>query len=236
MASDFPGRPLLLKGGLVVFEAPIPVPTNIILFQYNPETMTRKISQPAGGAQAGGGGSANPCTTAGDTRNNLLLPTENYQLAVELDAADQLEINDPVTRAVGLHPALAALELLLYPPPQDVLVAKALSFAGSAFVTSGKVPIVLFVWGAARVVPVIVNSITVTEQAYDQLLNPIQAKVDLEMRSMTQTELQDAGILFESLAFINLVAKEIMARFQAERLVAKGAINAVKYIKGHLPF
>ena len=234
--SDFPGRPLLLKGGLVVFEAPIPVPTNIILFQYNPETMTRKISQPAGGAQAGGGGSANPCTTAGDTRNNLLLPTENYQLAVELDAADQMEINDPVTQVVGLHPALAALELLLYPPPQDVLVAKVLSLAGTAFVTSGKVPVVLFVWGAARVVPVIVNSITVTEQAYDQLLNPIQAKVDLDMRSMTQTELQGAGILFESLAFINLVAKEIMARFQAERLVTKAAINAVKYIKGHLPF
>jgi len=234
--SDFPGRPLLLKGGLVVFEAPIPVPTNIILFQYNPETMTRKISQPAGGPQAGGGGSANPCTTAGDTRNNLLLPTENYQLAVELDAADQLEANDPVTRFVGLHPALAALELMLYPPPQDVLVAKALSFAGSAFVTSPKVPIVLFVWGAARVVPVIVNSITVTEQAYDQLLNPIQAKVDLDMRSMTQIELQNAGILFESLAFINLVAKEIMARFQAERLVTKAAINAAKFIKGHLPF
>ena len=34
----------------------------------------------------------------------------------------------------------------------------ALSLVGSAFVTSGKVPIVLFVWGAARVVPVIVNS------------------------------------------------------------------------------
>ncbi|HLQ51878.1 MAG TPA: hypothetical protein VK129_10300 [Terriglobales bacterium] len=234
--SDFPGRPLLLKGGLVVFEAPIPVPTNLILFQYNPETMTRKISQPAGGSQAGGGGSANPCSTAGDTRNNLLLPTESYQLAVELDAADQMEINDPVTRFVGLHPALAALELLLYPPPQDVLVAKALSLFGSAFVTSPKVPIVLFVWGAARVVPVIVNSITVTEQAYDQLLNPIQAKVDLDMRSMTQIELQNAGILFESLAFINLVAKEIMARFQAERLVTKAAINAVKSIKGHLPF
>ncbi|HZR27437.1 MAG TPA: hypothetical protein VFA71_01550 [Terriglobales bacterium] len=234
--SDFPGRPLLLKGGLVVFEAPIPVPTNIILFQYNPETMTRKISQPAGGAQAGGGGSANPCTTAGDTRNNLLLPTENYQLAVELDAVDQMEINDPVTRFVGLHPALAALELLLYPPPQDVLVAKALSLAGSAFVTSPKVPIVLFVWGAARVVPVIVNSITVTEQAYDQLLNPIQAKVDLDMRSMTQIELKSAGIVFESLAFINLIAKEVMARFQAERLVTKAAINAVKSIKGQLPF
>ena len=233
---DFPGRPFLLKGALVVFETPIPVPTNVIIFQYNPETMTRKISQPAGGAQAGGGGSANPCSTAGDTRNTLLLPVENYQLSVELDAADQMEVDDTITRGVGLHPALAALELLLYPPPQDVLVAKVLSLFGSAFVTSGKVPIVLFVWGAARVVPVIVNSITVTESAYDQLLNPIQAKVDLEMRSMTQIELGDAGVLFEGLALINLVAKEVMARLPIGGIVATAELNAAKKIAANLRF
>jgi len=234
--ADFPGRPFLLKGALVVFEAPIPVPTNLIVFQYNPETMTRKISQPAGGAQAGGGGSASPCSTAGDTRNTMLLPTETYQLAVELDAADQMEINDPVTLGVGLHPALAALELLLYPPPQDVLVAKALALFGSAFVSSPTVPVVLFVWGALRVVPVIVNSVTVTEQAYDQLLNPIQAKVDLEMRSMTEIELQNAGILFQGLAFANLVAKEILARVQIGGTILKAEIKAAKAIKGALPF
>jgi hypothetical protein len=161
----------------------------------------------------------------------LLLPTENYQLAVELDAADQMEINDPVANVVGLHPALAALELLLYPRPQDVLVAKALALFGSAVVKSAKVPIVLFAWGLARVVPVIVNSVTVTEQVYDQLLNPIQAKVDLDMRSMTQCELQNAGVLFEGLALINLVAKEVMARLQIG-----GVVKAAKNIKGHLPF
>jgi hypothetical protein len=233
---DFPGRPFLLKGALVVFEAPIPVPTNLIVFQYNPETMTRKLSQPAGGAQVGGGGSASPCNTAGDTRNTLLMPVENYSLAVELDATDQMEINDPVTSAVGLHPALAALELLLYPPPQDILVAKALTLFGSAFVNSPTAPVVLFVWGAARVVPVIVNSVTVTERAYDQLLNPIQAKVDLEMRSMTEQELQNAGILFEALSFINLAAKEVLARLQIGGAVLKAEINAAKNIKGMLPF
>jgi hypothetical protein len=234
--SDFPGRPLLLKGALVVFETPIPVPTNIIVFQYNPETMTRKIAQPAGGAQAGGGGSANPCSTAGDTRNNMLLPTETYQVSVELDAADQMEINDQVTNLVGLHPAIAALELLMYPPPQDVLVAKALSLFGSAFVNSPQVPVVLFVWGAARVVPVMVNSVTVTESAYDQLLNPIQAKVDLDMRSMTEMELKNAGILFEGLSFINLVAKEVMGRLQIGGAVLRTELAAAKNISKLLPF
>jgi hypothetical protein len=233
---DFPGRPFLLKGALVVFETPIPVPTNVIVFQYNPETMTRKISQPAGSSQAGSHGSANPCSTAGDTRNNLLLPTESYQLAVELDASDQLEVSDPVTLTFGLHPALAALEMLMYPPPVEVVLNKALAFFGSAFVTSPQIPLVLFVWGAPRVVPVIVNSITITESAYDQLLNPIQAKVDLDMRSMTDTELHNAGVIFESLGYINLVAREIMAHVQIGGAIAQAAVSAAKNIKGMLPF
>lgn len=234
--ADFPGRPLLLKGALVVFETPVPVPTNLIIFQYNPDTMTRKITQPAGGAQAGGGGSANQCTTAGDTRYTLLLPEEDYQLSIDLDATDQMELDDSVTRVVGLHPALAALELMLYPRPQDILVNKVLARTGSAFIKPSQVPVVLFVWGAARVVPVIVRSITVTESAYDQLLNPIQAKVDLEMRSMTQSELKDAGILFEGLSFVNLVAKEVLGRLQVAGLIRPNAVNAVKAIKGSLPF
>jgi len=229
---DFPGRPLLLKGALVVFETPIPVPTNFILFQYNPETMTRRISQPAGGAQAGGGGSADPCSTAGDTRNTLLLPTESYQLSVELDAADQMEVSDPLTMGLGLHPALAALEMLLYPPPVAVLVRKALMTFGTAFVNPPQVPLVLFVWGLPRVVPVIIKSLSITESAYDQLLNPIQAKVDLDMRSMTDLELQNAGPLFESLGYLNLVAREFISRYPGIRSTAQAA----KYIKGQMPF
>ena len=229
---DFPGRPLLLKGALVVFETPIPVPTNFILFQYNPETMTRRIAQPAGGAQAGGGGSADPCSTAGDTRNTLLLPTESYQLSVELDAADQMEVSDPLTMGLGLHPALAALEMLLYPPPVAVLARKALMRFGTAFVNSPQVPLVLFVWGLPRVVPVIIKSLSITESAYDQLLNPIQAKVDLDMRSMTDLELQNAGPLFESLGYLNLVARELIARYPGIRSTAQAA----KYIRGQMPF
>ncbi len=223
---------MLLKGALVMFQSPIPVPSNLVIFQYNPETMTRKISQPAGGAQAGGGGSASPCGTAGDTRNTMQLPTESFQLAVELDAADQMEANDTVTNVLGLHPALAALEMILYPPPVEVLLNKALVAFGSGFVTPAQVPIVLFVWGAPRVVPVIVNSVSITESAYDQLLNPIQAKVDLEMRSMTDIELQNAGVLFETLGYINLVAKQVLA----DLFGSKTGIKAITGIKKTLPF
>jgi hypothetical protein len=234
--ADFPGRPLLLKGALVVFDPTVPIPTNIIVFQYNPETMTRRVSQPAGGAQAGGGGSAYPCTTAGDTRFNVLLPVENYTLTVELDAADQMEVDDPTTNKVGLYPALSALEMLMYPSPLEVVVKKALAAFGSAFVSSPQVPLVLFVWGAPRVVPVMINSLTINETAYDQLLNPIQAKVDLDMRSMTDLELQNAGPFFETLGYINLVARDVMAHLKIGGALVRADAAAVRRIQGLLTF
>src|SRR5262249_26356026 len=156
----------------------------------------------------------------------------NYQLAVELDAADQMEIDDPTTNVVGLHPALAALEMLMYPSPAEVVIKKALVAFGSAFVSSPQVPLVLFVWGAPRVVPVIINSLTITETAYDQLLNPIQAKVDLDMRSMTDTELKHANILFETLGYINLVARDVMAHLKIGGTVLRAELAATKKIRG----
>jgi hypothetical protein len=234
MPDGFPGRPLLLKGALVVFELALPIPTNIIIFQYNPEMMTRKLEQSAGGDQScASGAPRNPCLNAGDTRNSLQAPIESYSLTIELDAADQLEENDLVTRAVGLHPALAALELLLYPSSTDLILNKALSLLGTSIIAPTQIPLVLFVWGAPRVVPVQVTSISITEQAFDQLLNPIQAKVDLTMRSLTDSELERSPPPFSTLGLINQIAKEVMARFQIGGIVAQGATQAVR---GLLPF
>jgi hypothetical protein len=135
--------------------------------------------------------------------------------------------------AVGLHPALAALELLLYPASTILLLNKALELFGTFQIAPPQVPLVLFVWGAARVVPVQVTSISITETAFDQILNPIQAKVDLEMRSLTDSELNDAGPPFSTLGIINQVAKEVMARFQIGGIVTQSATQAVR---GLLPF
>ena len=48
MASDFPRSPKLLKGGLVVFASQTPGPApQVIVFQYNPEQMSRSLAQRA---------------------------------------------------------------------------------------------------------------------------------------------------------------------------------------------
>src|SRR6266496_77184 len=203
--SEFPGSPKLLKGALVVFGAPVPVPTNLIVFQFNPDEMTRSFRQDAPqGAEA-------QLRKSGDT-GRVLPPVESFSMSVDLDAADQLETSNPIAVATGVHPALAALELLLYPQSTIVILNKVLSAAGMSLISQPKVPLVLLVWGPLRVVPVRVTSVSIKEQAYDQLLNPVLAKVDLGLQCLTEAELRRAGAPFDTLGLVNLIAKEVLSK------------------------
>src|SRR5262249_22362295 len=157
------------------------------------------------------GPAPNPCKNSGDTQR-VLPPTESFRMSVELDATDQLEAVDPLAIASGLHPTLAALELLLYPPSTDIVLGKILAKIGSARVSPANAPMVLLVWGPLRVIPVRIETIGITEQAFDQLLNPIRAKVELGMRSLSAQELSNAGPPFNTLALVNQIAKEVLAR------------------------
>jgi len=219
MASEFPGSPMVLKGALVVFGASVPVPTNLIVFQYNPDEMRRSFRQ------AAPAGEEADRRRSGGTRR-VRPPVESFSITVELDAADQLEEANPIAVATGLHPTLAALELLLYPPSTEVILGKVLAAVGSARVTPAKAPLVLLVWGPLRVVPVRVESVSITEEAFDQLLNPIRAKVELGLRTLTEKELNAAGPPFDTLALVNLIAKEVLARTQAVAAVADVAGSA----------
>jgi hypothetical protein len=50
-------------------------------------------------------------------------------------------------------------------------------------------PLVLFVWGASRVVPVRVTELSVTEEAFDAALNPIRARISLGLRVLSTDDL-----------------------------------------------
>lgn len=218
--SAFPGTPRLLKGALVVFDAKVPVPTNIIAFQYNPETLTRTFDQEAP--------DEDPRRGAGNTDQVIGPPLESFGLSVELDAADQLEVSEPLTVELGLHPALAALELLLYPGSGIQLLNRAMAKLGRPDITPAALPFVLLVWGRARVVPVRVTSVSITEQAFDQHLNPILAQVELGLRALSDTELAQVGAPWDTLGLVRQIGKEVIAR--------RGAAEAVTEIRGLLPF
>src|SRR5256885_10446943 len=105
MASDFPRSPKLLKGGLVVFQSQNPgPPPQVIIFQYNPEQLSRSLAMRAAPRDPSNVGSA---------REDVLRvegpPVETINISVELDAADQLAepAQNTITVQNGLHPVLA---------------------------------------------------------------------------------------------------------------------------------
>ncbi len=225
MASELPFVPKLLKGALVVFESQKPgPPPRVIVFQYNPEQLTRSLAHRAAPPDPGDVGAARE-----DSFRVLGPPVETINLSVVLDAADQLEEpeRNPEVAVAGLHPALAALELLLYPPSAQVMVNRTLARAGRVQICPADLPLTLLVWGKSRAVPVRLTSFSVAEEAFDPGLNPIQAKVDLGMRVLTYMELKEDSLGFG--AYIAYQAqKEVLGR-----LVRPG--SAVGAIRGLIP-
>jgi hypothetical protein len=225
MPSDFPRSPRFLKGALVSLQSQFlgPVPS-IIVFQYNPEqlarTLSRRVPPPA---------PSNIGAAREDTQRAMGPPVEAITLSVSLSAADQLA--EPAlhsqTVAFGLHPALAALELLLYPPSAQVLSNRTLLQRGTAQIAPSDLPLVLFIWGKSRVLPVRLTSFSVTEQAFDQGLNPIQAIVQLGMTVLTYLELKDTSVGYNAY---------LATQVQKEALARLNLVNGAEQIVRMLPF
>jgi hypothetical protein len=197
--SSFPGSPRLLKGALIGLDPMNPL-ASVVVFQYNPDTMTRKLEPRAVSAE-GDRGEAFRLTGA---------PKETITLSVEIDATDQLEEANPLATTMGIYPTLSALEMILYPKSAVVIANTILSLIGTVEVIPVEAPMTLFVWGPQRVLPVRLTSLSITEEAHDPLLNPIRAKVEL---SLTVLSYQDLSVTSpgQALFLVHHIAKEIMA-------------------------
>jgi hypothetical protein len=99
MRSEFPRSPKLLKGALVVYESQSPgPPPKVIVFQYNPEQLSRSLATRAAPREPSNVGGARE-----DVLRVLGPPLESINLSVELDAADQLaELQSGPDRCPGL--------------------------------------------------------------------------------------------------------------------------------------
>ncbi len=201
--TTFPGSPKLLKGALVGVDSSS-LSTGIILFQYNPETMTRRLEPQSMGSEGGDRHEVNRLTGA---------PKETITLAVEIDASDQLEEGNPDATSNGISPILSALELLIYPKSSTVSGNAALEQMGNIEIIPPEAPMILFVWGPNRVVPVRITSFSITEDAYDARLNPIRAKVDLSLQVLNYGDYQSTDRGFSLFAAYH-IAKERMAPSQ----------------------
>jgi hypothetical protein len=197
--STFPGSPKVLKGAIVGLDPFGPL-ASVIVFQYNPEALTRRVVAQAAGANA----------AQGEALRLKGPPRETVTASVVIDAADQLERADVVAVGVGLHPVLAALEMLLYPKAALTIANEVLARVGVIEVIPPEAPLTLFAWGTKRIVPVRITEISITEEAFDPALNPIRARVSLTLNVLTY---QDLGLASPggALSLAHHVVKEVLA-------------------------
>jgi hypothetical protein len=210
--SSFPGSPRVLKGAIVAVDPLNPVAA-VIVFQYNPETLERSLRPRIAGDSA----------ERGEVLRLSGPPEETITVDIELDAADGLETGDAATVANGVAPAIAALEMLVYPKSALVIANEVLAAAGIIEVIPPEAPLTLFVWGPKRVLPVRITDLTITEQAFDPGLSPILAKVHLGLQVLTYQDLGLANV-GGALSLANQVTKEVLATIAgAGTLAATGA-------------
>ena len=241
-----PGK--YLRGAFIEFTSSflVPIP-NVIVFQYNPETITHTWS-PATAANSGGAGASdqegNPLAVSGD-------PGEEFSLKLEMDANDTITDGSAPAQALasvsGIYPRLAALEMLLFPSTSSGSSAVASLAAGAAGALAGGassgvqrtvplsvVPTVLFVWGPGRILPVRITRLTITEKLYDPiLLVPTHADADIGMKVLTQREVNalDDGLIKDLVQ----TAYSAMGTLR-QGLALANLVNSADSIIGMLPF
>lgn len=131
----------------------------VFIFQYNPDTLTRTISTLDSEEISNGLGKQH-------SANSIV---EQISLNLEFDATDQLEYPDQHRHIIqnGLNPTLAALESIIYSQSKN---------------EDQDSPVVLFIWGPNRIIPVWINNFKITETVFDPNLNPISVRIELSMR------------------------------------------------------
>jgi hypothetical protein len=203
--NGFPSRPKVLRGAFV--EYGLSLPPLAVVFQFNPDQLQRSRSL---GFQAPNEVLVVPqLTEDGETtrrerpqelrkwhseqsdleaiRTQQIVSVQEETLSFELrlDATDALDAGDQIAARFGIGPTLSTLELMTYPKGTGVL-SQALDAVlgtkkGYQFSPPENPPLVLFLWGTQRVLPVNIESITITETEFDWLLNPIRATVAVSL-------------------------------------------------------
>lgn len=201
----------LMRGALIEygsdFMGPIP---NVVIFQFNPETLTRTVQIPPRPTS----GTARETTQAGEPA------VEKITLKASFSAADEFGENKALARLFGVGTRLAALEKMVY-PSDDLLGAIGAAIGALTGALGGdtdprqpipreKYPRILFIWGVYRVLPVVLESMSITEQQYDFLLNPVQAEVSITMAVNANDKCSDDVVAKGAMMYSNM-AKDAQA-------------------------
>lgn len=135
---------------------------------------------------------------------------ETISFDIRLDASEDLNDGNAIAGEFGILPQLSTLELMMYPKSESVLGGLVDSLLGSdggySFTNSEKPPIVLFIWGYTRVLPVNLTSMSITETEFNTHLAPTRATVNVNMTAIEGKNVPYtySKVLKEAMSVLNL--------------------------------
>jgi len=202
----------LLRGALIEYGTSLigPIP-NLVIFQFNPESLSRTLqipSRPTGATQR-------ETTQAGEKT------FEKITFKAHFSAANMLDEGKVLAELFGIGPQLAALEKMVLPSSKIAgLIGAAIDAIGDALGGGGdapaqpipreKYPRILFIWGLNRVLPVTIDSMSISELEYDSVLNPLRAEVDITLSVIAVDDCSD-DVLAKGALEYSTIAKEAQA-------------------------
>jgi len=196
---------------------------NLVIFQFNPERVTRTPTMVQYPASSDGSGIRDTSNQPGD-------PSEWLSFTLRIDATEQLARKNPIAATSGILPTLSALERLMLPKSGLDLFSLA-GDAGPHVHPPERLDTVLFFWGPFRIFPVAITSLSITETEYSPQLLPVRAEVSVSLQMLTPSQLAKNAILARGAYRYSQGVKEVMA--------ALNLANAVEFgvsAKATLPF
>jgi hypothetical protein len=202
MPDGFPNKPKILRGAFVEFG--LSLPPLVVVFQFNPLQLTRNRSltftvpnpppPPPGSAAPVSQTQTRTLRQFHGLFSNLLdlqkqqlvtVQEQSINFDIRLDATDKLNDADAITEQFGIAPQIATLELMVYPKDESLLGAVVSALLGKpqgfSFTRGANPPLILFIFGRKRVLPVNINSMNITETEFSTDLNPIRATVAVNL-------------------------------------------------------
>lgn len=209
------------RGAFAVYESDDRTkPSRFIPFRLNPEGLQRQLTveqaQDARGGTGGTTGQPTGAEQAADSSSGRL--KESFSVTLRFDLAERQEAGTGLPVQYGVLPEISALEDLLHPSAADTRAPADRSVPLRA---RGRRPLVLFIWGERRALPVRITGMTISESLYNGMLYPIRAEVEVALEVLGEPEARDNTLVRSFLDFTTEHRRE-MARVYLDGAAGQG--------------
>lgn len=172
----------------VLFEYGLSIPPLALVFQFNPQEISRSrtVTVKTGNAPGSRGGYdfLSPLETA-RVAQGVEMQAESFSIDIMLDATDALQTGDAVAKQFGVQPQIDTLRSMAEPKnqgPGGVQVLSSLGLSGTrAFERQETASVLVFAWGM-QLLPVFLTGVAQKEALHLPNLMPYRATMSLTMQ------------------------------------------------------